>query len=281
MTKASGARPTAMSGAGPLLRHWRDQRGMSQLDLSLEAGVSQKHVSFIESGRSRPSSQMVIDLTEALHVPLRERNAVLLAAGHAPRYAEASLEAPVMARVTAALRRMLQQNDPFPAVVMDRHWNVVLANDAAPRFFGCFVDLSSRPSPRNLLHLLLDPAGLRPFVVDWPATARMLRARIYREAPGHAIEPEIRQVLDHLGCEAKGGAPEFDAASPLIPLTFAKDGTTLSYFSLVTTIGAPQGVGAEELRLECMIPADAETERQHGNFMLRHADQGDGGPSLS
>ena len=203
---------------------------------------------------------MVIDLTEALHVPLRDRNAVLLAAGHAPRYAEAGLEAPVMARVTAALRRMLQQNEPFPAVVMDRHWNVVLANDAAPRFFGCFVDLSSRPRPRNLLHLLLDPAGLRPFVVDWPATARMLRARIYREAPGHAIDPEIRQFLDHLGHDAKGGAPELDPASPLIPLTFAKDGTTLSYFSLVTTVGAPQGVAAEELRLECMIPADAETE---------------------
>ncbi|MDX7954016.1 helix-turn-helix domain-containing protein, partial [Lichenihabitans sp. Uapishka_5] len=147
----------ALGAAGTLLRHWRDLRGLSQLDLSLDAGVSQKHVSFIESGRSRPSTQMVIDLAEALHVPLRERNAILLAAGHAPRYAEAGLEAPVMERVTAALRRMLQQNEPFPAVVMDRHWNVLLANDAAPRFFGCFTALADRPSPRNLLHLLFDP----------------------------------------------------------------------------------------------------------------------------
>ena len=281
MTEASRARTMAIGRVGPLLRHWRDLRGLSQLDLSIEAGVSQKHVSFVESGRSRPSPQMVIDLTEALHVPLRERNAILLAAGHAPRYAEAGLEAPVMARVTAALRRMLQQNDPFPAVVMDRHWNVVLANDAAPRFFGCFVDISNRPSPRNLLHLLLDPAGLRPFVVDWLAPAKMLLARIHREAPGHAIDPEIRQFLDHLGFETKGGTPEPDLASPLIPLTFAKGGTTLSYFSLVTTLGAPQMVAAEELRLECMIPADDETERQHRSFVSQHAEQDDGRPPWS
>lgn len=263
--------------AGTLLRHWRDLKGLSQFDLSLEAGVSQKHVSFIESGRSRPSPQMVIDLAEALHVPLRERNAILLAAGHAPRYAEAGLEAPVMERVTTALRRMLHQNEPFPAIVMDRQWNVVLANDAAPRFFGCFIDLTSRPSPRNLLHLLFDPAGLRPFVVDWPATARMLLARIFREAPGHAIDAGTRQLVDQLGrypeVDTRQGAPEPDVASPLIPLTFTKDGTTLSYFSLVTTVGAPQAVATEELRLECMIPADDATERQHRDFVLQHAQE--------
>ncbi len=107
--------------AGDLLRQWRDLRGLSQLDLAFDAGVSQKHVSFVESGRSRPSPQMVIDLADALDVPLRERNAILLAAGHAPRYSEEALDAPSLARVTAALRRMLRQNEPFPAMVMDRH----------------------------------------------------------------------------------------------------------------------------------------------------------------
>ena len=262
---------------GSLLRRWRDLRGLSQLDLALDAGVSQKHVSFVESGRSRPSPQMVVDLAEALDVPLRERNTILLAAGYAPRYSEAPLDAPSLARITAALRRMLRQNEPFPAMVLDRHWNVVLANDAAPRFFGCFVDLTAWPSPRNLLHLTFDPAGLRPFVVDWPATSHMLLARVHREAPGHAVDPGTRQLLDALGRypdgDARRGAPEPDAASPLIPLTFTKDGATLSYFSLVTTVGTPQAVAAEELRLECMIPADDITEQGHAAFVRRHARQ--------
>ena len=275
MAAASGTERGGSQAAGDLLRQWRDLRGLSQLDLALDAGVSQKHVSFVESGRSRPSPQMVLDLAEVLDVPLRERNAILLAAGHAPRYSEAPLNAPPSARLTAALRRMLHQNEPFPAMVMDRHWNVVLANDAASRFFGSFVDLSAWPAPRNLLHLTFDPAGLRPFVVDWPATSRMLLARVHREAPGHAVDPGTRQLLDALGRypdgDARRGAPEPDAASPLIPLTFAKDDATLSYFSLVTTVGTPQAVAAEELRLECMVPADDETEREHAAFVRRQA----------
>lgn len=261
--------------AGRMLRDWRALRGLSQLGLALDTGVSQKHVSFVESGRSRPSPQMVIDLAQALDVPLRERNAMLLAAGHAPRYADAPLDAPALARLTGALRRMLRGNEPFPAMVLDRHWNVVLANDAAPRFFGCFTDLAGRPAPRNLLHLVFDPAGLRPFLVDWPATSRMLLARVHREALGHAMDPGTRKLLDELGgypeVDLRRRAPEPDAASPLIPLTFARDGVTLSYFSLVTTVGTPQAVAAEELRLECMIPADDETERRHADFVSRYA----------
>ncbi len=275
MKTASGGGRPASGSAGTLLREWRDLRGLSQLDLAFDAGVSQKHVSFVESGRSRPSPQMVVDLAEALDVPLRERNAILLAAGHAPRYSDAGLDAPSLARLTAALRRMLDRNEPFPAMVLDRHWNVVLANDAAPRFFGCFADLAGRPAPRNLLHLMFDPAGLRPFVVDWPATSRMLLARVHREAPGHAVDPDTRRLLDALGrypeVDTRRRASEPDAASPLIPLTFAKGGTTLSYFSLVTTVGTPQAVAAEELRLECMVPADDETERGHAGFVARHA----------
>ena len=261
--------------AGRMLRDWRALRVLSQLGLALDTGVSQKHVSFVESGRSRPSPQMVIDLAQALDVPLRERNAMLLAAGHAPRYADAPLDAPALARLTGALRRMLRGNEPFPAMVLDRHWNVVLANDAAPRFFGCFTDLAGRPAPRNLLHLVFDPAGLRPFLVDWPATSRMLLARVHREALGHAMDPGTRKLLDELGgypeVDLRRRAPEPDAASPLIPLTFARDGVTLSYFSLVTTVGTPQAVAAEELRLECMIPADDETERRHADFVSRYA----------
>lgn len=261
--------------AGALLREWRDLRGLSQLDLALDTGISQKHVSFVESGRSRPSPQMVIDLSDALDVPLRERNAILVAAGHAPRYSEAALDAPALSRVTAALQRMLRQNEPFPAMVLDRHWNVVLANEAAPRFFGCFVDLGAWPAPRNLLHLMFDPAALRPFVVDWAETSRMLLARLRREAPGHAADPGTGPLLAALGrypgVDLRRRAPEPEAEAPLIPLAFAKDGTTLRYFSLVTTVGTPQAVAAQELRLECMLPLDDETERAHPGFVSRHA----------
>lgn len=278
--RTAGRPGRAVSGsAGDLLRQWRDLRGLSQLDLALDTGVSQKHVSFVESGRSRPSPQMVIDLSDALGVPLRERNAILVAAGHAPRYSEAALDEPSLSRITAALRRMLRQNEPFPAMVLDRHWNVVLANDAAPRFFGCFVDLGAWPAPRNLLHLMFDPAALRPFVVDWAATSRMLLSRLHREALGQALDAETRLLLDELGrypgVDLRQRAPEPDAALPLIPLTFAKDGTTLSYFSLITTVGTPQAVAAEELRLECMLPAEDETERRHRDFVSRHAGPSD------
>jgi transcriptional regulator with XRE-family HTH domain len=275
MRSVSASDQVGADKAGTLLRQWRTLRGVSQFDLALDAGVSQKHVSFVESGRSRPSPQMVIDLAEALDVPLRERNSILLAAGYAPRYAEAGLEAPALARLTDALRRMLHAHEPFPALVLDRAWNVVLANDAAPRFFGCFVDLSAWPVPRNLLRLVFDPEGLRPFLADWPATCRMLLARVHREAVSHAVDPSTRQLLDELGrypgVDGRRRAPEPDAASPLVPLSFRKDGVTLSYFSLVTTVGTPQAVAAEELRLECMVPADDETERRHVDFVARHA----------
>ncbi|MGV7030856.1 helix-turn-helix domain-containing protein [Methylobacterium symbioticum] len=264
--------------AGILLRQWRDLRGLSQLDLALEAGVSQKHVSFVERGRSRPSSQMVIDLAEALDVPLRERNTILLAAGHAPRYSVAALDTPSLARIDVALRRMLRQNEPYPAVVMDRHWNVMMANDAAPRFFGRFVDLAALPTPRNLLRLIFDPDGLRPFVVDWPRTSRMLLTRVRREALGGLIDAGTRELLDDLerraGPDSRRTVPDHEHASPLIPLTFSKNDETWSYFSLVTTVGTPQTVAAQEFRLECMMPADEETERRHvASVSLRPDDE--------
>ena len=166
---------------GALLRHWRDMRGISQFDLSLDTGVSQRHISFIESGRSVPSRQMLIDLAQALDMPLRERNTLLLAAGYAPMYAEAH---GMRRRCTASptrCERMLRQHEPFPALVMDRYWNVLMTNEAAPRFFNCFIDMAARTRPRNLLHLMFDPQGMRPFVANWergggqPVPARLSR----------------------------------------------------------------------------------------------------------
>lgn len=266
---------TAVRSAGALLRQWRDVRGKTQLDLSFDAGVSQKHISFVESGRSVPSRQMLLDLAQALDVPLRERNELLLAAGYAPCYSDPALDAPAMTSINRALRRMLQQHEPFPAIVMDRYWNVLMTNEAAPHLFDCFIDMSVRPTPRNLLHLMFDPDGMRPFIANWPQTARGLLARVYREAVGHVVDARTKALLEELsqypGVKPEWRAPSASDAMPMIPLTFVKDGVTLDYFSLITTVGTPQTVTAEELRLECMFPANDATEAEHGRFMRAHS----------
>jgi transcriptional regulator with XRE-family HTH domain len=255
---------------GELLRYWRDLRGVSQLDLSLEAGFSQRQISFIESGRSAPGRQTVLNLAQTLDVPLRERNALLLAAGYAPVYSEAPWNAQEMQSVVRALERMVRQHEPFPALVMDRHWNVVMTNDSAPRFFNCFIDMAARKGPRNMLHLVFDPLGMRPFVADWDNVARSLLQRVYRESIGHVLDNGTGQLLDELlaypdvprdwkSRHTSSSSPTM----PVIPLGFVREGIELRYFSMVTTVGTPQSIAAQELRVECMFPADEATEAHH------------------
>jgi transcriptional regulator with XRE-family HTH domain len=246
-------------------------RGKTQLDLSIAAGISQKHISFVESGRSTPSRQTLLDLAQALEIPLRERNALLLAAGYAPVYAESALDEPMMKSINSALQRMLRQHEPYPAIVMDRYWNVLLTNDATPKFFNCFIDMSARQGGRNLLHLMFDPAGMRPFLANWPEAARSLLARVHREALGHIVDMNTKRLLDELS-KYPGVAPEWRTPTPadtvpVIPLSFTKGEVTLNYFSMITTVGAPQTIAAEELRIECMYPADDATEQAHARFV--------------
>ncbi len=256
-----------------LLRHWRDLRGRSQLDLSMDTGVSQRHISFIESGRSIPSRGKLMDIAEALDIPLRERNTLLLAAGYAPIYPDSAWNAPDMQSVAGALRRMLRQHEPFPALVMDRYWNVLMTNDAAPRFFNCFIDLAVHPMPRNLLHLMFDPAGMRPFIANWNDAAKGLLARVHRESVGRVVDEKTKALLAALlaypGVRAEWQVPEAAGAMPVIPLGFIRDDVVLNYFSLVTTVGTPQTIAAQELRVECMFPADDATERHHTVLMER------------
>jgi transcriptional regulator with XRE-family HTH domain len=261
----------AANQAGIILRQWRGSRGKTQLDLSFDSGISQKHISFVESGRSTPSRQTLLDLAQALEIPLREQNTLLLAAGYAPVHSQDPLDAPAMTSITKALKRMLRQHEPFPAIVMDRHWNVLMTNDASPRFFGCFIDMDARPQPRNLLHLMFDPEGMRPFIANWKSTARSLLARVHREALGRVIDAGTRSLLDELS-KYPDFAPEWRTPStedvlPMIPLSFRKGGVTLNYFSMITTVGAPQTVAAEEMRLESMFPADEFTEAKHESFV--------------
>ena len=256
---------------GVLLRHWRDLRGRSQLDLSLDTGISQKQISFVESGRSVPGRQTLMTIAEALDIPLRDRNNLLLAAGYAPMFSEAAWDSVEMTSVTKALTRMLRQHEPFPALVMDRYWNVLMTNEAAPRFFGCFFDMAARQGPRNMLHLMFDPQGMRPFVANWEDVAKSLFERVYRESIGRVVDGRTKALLAELlaypDVKSEWKNPVATGFMPTIPLGFVRGDRVLNYFSMVTTVGTPQTVAAQELRLECMFPADEATEIHHAEMM--------------
>jgi transcriptional regulator with XRE-family HTH domain len=272
---------TASPELGAMLRHWRDLRGKSQLVLSSYTGVSQRHISFIESGRSSPSRQTLMDIAQALDVPLRDRNSLLLAAGFAPLYSEAPWNAAEMQGVMRALERMLRQHDPFPAVVMDRYWNVLMANEAAPRFFNCFIDMNKRTGPRNMLHLMFDPDGMRPYIDEWDQVAPTLIHRIARESVGYVTDSKTQELITALlsypGTKAEWNTPKAVPTTPtfpVIPLGFNHNGATLRYFSMVTTVATPQTIAAQELRIECLFPVDESSEALHLNLMSRGPTQG-------
>ncbi len=266
-TRSTSTDARAGPALGALLRRWRAERGRSQLELALDMGISQRHVSFVESGRSAPSRAMLLGMARALDVPFRERNALLLAAGFAPAYADEAWNSTEMRAVHRALRRMLKQHEPFPALVMDRYWNVLETNDAAPRFFGRFVDLSRHPRPRNLLRLVFDPDGLRPHIDRWDTVARALFDRIRRESTGGVVDEKMAGLVAELrasaGTDVDAGPVEGSGTAPVIPIGFVAEGRTLDYFSMVATVGTPQTISAQELRLECMFPADDATEAWH------------------
>jgi len=235
---------------------------MSQLDLAVAAEVTPRHVSFVESGRAQPSREMVLVLARALDVPLRERNQLLLAAGYAPLYRETGVDEPSMAQVRAALDRVLAHHEPFPAVVMDRHWNIVLANKAAAAMFAWLLGGSRQPA--NVLRLMFDPDGLRPFVANWEQVGEALVQRVHREAVGGVPDAQtaslLRDLLAMPGVPERWRAPDLTATPlPVLPISFRKSQLAVSYFSMVTTVGTPQDVTAQEIRLESFFPADEAT----------------------
>ena len=256
---------------GSLLRHWRDLRGKSQFDLSLDTGVSQKQISFVESGRSVPNRQALAIIAQALDIPLRDRNTLLLACGYAPIYSESDWDSVEMKSVTDALKRILRQQEPFPAMVMDRYWSVLMMNECAPRFFNCFIDMAARQGSQNMLHFLFDPKGMRPFIANWEDVARSLFERVYRESVGRVVDEKTKALVTALlaypDVKSEWKNPVALSFMPVIPIGFIKDGLVLNYFSMVTTVGTPQTVAAQELRIECMFPADDTTEIHHASMI--------------
>jgi hypothetical protein len=207
---------------------------------------------------------MVLRLARVLDVPIRERNQLLLAAGYAPSYREVGLDGDESEAVRAALERMLAAHEPYPAVVMDRHWNVVTTNAAAAAFFAWLLEGRAVEEPANVIRLMFDPAGLRPFVENWQAAADALLQRVHREAvggiPDLATVSLLEQALSYPGVPAEWRSPDFaNPALPVVPVEFRKDGVTLSYFSTVTTLGTPLDAVLQEIRLDSFFPADEKT----------------------
>lgn len=257
------------SAFGRLLQRWRRVRGKSQLDLAMTADVSPRHVSFVETGRSTPSRQMVVTLASALDIPLRERNALLVAAGYAPVYRETRLDAPELEPARRALDLILRHQEPYPAVVMNRHWDILTTNDAAQDFFSFLLGPPGpgTASPPNVVRLMFHPQGLRPHVTNWEEIAESLVQRVHRESVGGVADEQtaalLGEVLAYPGVPERWRSPDPALPlSPFLPVSFFKDGYRLRFFSTVTTLGTPQDVTLEELRVECFYPADTETERQ-------------------
>jgi transcriptional regulator with XRE-family HTH domain len=247
---------------GTQLRLWRRQRGRSQIELARDAGISQRHVSFLESGRAAPSRDMVLRLAGALNLPLRQQNAWLTAAGFAPEWREGDLAAPELAAIDRALAHMLAQQEPFPAIVIDRRWNPLRANAATGRLVG-FLDGDAPPGPANLAESLLSPDGLRRHLVNWQEVAARFVRSVQTDADADGT-PETRALLDRLmtypGVAALAHAPAVEPSrAPVLALHFRKQATSLRLFTTIATIGTAQDVTVQELRVECFFPADDAT----------------------
>jgi transcriptional regulator with XRE-family HTH domain len=254
-----------LSVFGDRLRQWRGSQGLSQLGLSEAAGVSSRHISFIETGRSRPSRSMVMHLAETLGLPLRERNALLVAAGFAPVYREGRLDERDLAPVRRALEIVLQSHEPYPAFVLDAEWNILVANDAHHRLLRLLLrEAVPPPEPVNVARLVLDPALLRPRIGNWLVVAHVLAHRLRRQLRTPGVAAGRRQRLEQL-LSLPGVEEALDRAAPppessvVIPLEFVVGDRTLSFFSTIATLGTPQDVTLDELMIESLFPADEMT----------------------
>lgn len=239
---------------------------MSQLALATEADVSPRHISFLETGRANPSREMVLHLAQTLEVPLRERNALLLAAGFAPVYRESNLDSPELAPARAALDAILRQQEPYPAVVMNRHWDILLTNRGASRFFNLLLGENAAAAPGNVVRLIFSPTGLRPFVVNWDEVAEALIGRVHREAVGGVVDAAtatlLRDALASPGVPARWRTPNLERVIvPLIPIIFQHGSHQWSFFSTVMTLGTPQDITLQEVRIECFFPLDEATKK--------------------
>lgn len=252
---------------GRLLKSWRSARRWSQLDLALEADISARHLSFVETGRARPSREMVLRLADVLELSLRDTNLLLDAAGFAQAYRESDLAAPEMAHVRQVLNFILERNDPYPAIAFDRYWNILMTNESAMRSLAVFFDPAAvwGEGPPNLMHAIFHPKGMRSAIVNWEEVGAHLINRIHREAAASAGAGPSKELLEALlkypDLPDRWHAPD-PAHRPeiLLPTHLKKDGLDVRLFSTITSLGTAQDVTLQELRIESFFPADPDSD---------------------
>lgn len=261
-----GYRPpmtTSHSTIGDHLRDWRQRRRMSQMDLALEANISTRHLSFLETGRSQPSREMVLHLADQLEIPLRERNILLVAAGYAPVYSHRPLEDPALQAARQAIDLVLKGHEPYPALAVDRHWSLVAANGALMPLVGTVDPLLLKP-PVNVLRLSLHPGGLAPRIANFSEWRDHILTRLHHQVDVTA-DATLMKLMDELRAyPTPGGAsraphPRQDYAGVLVPLQLRSDEGLLTLFSTTTVFGTPVDVTLSELAIEAFFPADPET----------------------
>ena len=252
---------------GQLLRAWRGARKRSQLELALDAGVSQRHLSFLESGRASPSREMILQLTEVLDLPLRERNQMLNAAGFAALYQQRSLDSEAMSAVRQALEMMLRHHEPFPALVIDPQWNMLMSNAATERFLGLLGnpdEVWQRVDPsgnRNVMRLTFHPQGMQPLLNNWDSTATLLLSRLHREVTAAPANTGLHNVFTDI-CALPTTPSQWrnhiwdSTPPPFLPLDINLGGVSLKIFSMITGFGTALDITADELRVETFFPAD-------------------------
>jgi transcriptional regulator with XRE-family HTH domain len=251
----SGTRPV-----GDLLREWRQRRRMSQLNFAVEAEISSKHLSFLETGRSQPSREMVLHLAELLDVPLRERNSLLVAAGFAPMFKEHALDDPELQPARAAIELILKGHEPYPAIVVDRHWHLVAANTSASSFMVGVAPALLTP-PLNVLRMCLHPDGMAPRIVNLGEWRAHLLSRLRRQIDVSADVAlvELLKELSAYPAPAHTAEPPTSAVSFAVPFRLATDAGVLSFISTIAVFGTPVDVTLSELALESFFPADPAT----------------------
>lgn len=249
------------------LRWWRERRGMAQLELAGVAGISQRHLSFLELGRTAPSRDMVLRLAAALDVPLRQQNALMLAAGFAPVWRETPLGAPALAIVDQALNFMLAQQEPYPAYVVDRRWNLLRTNGGGAKLVEFLTGAPlAEPDPAqrvNLADALLAPNVLRPLIANWPEVAHYFIRSVHADALADATRETaalLERLLAYPDVPRIGDVPALEGdVNPVLPIRFRKEETAIELFTTLATLGTPKDVTAQEIRIECFFPANEAT----------------------
>jgi len=255
------------SSFGHILSEWRAFRRMSQLDVALAASVSQRHLSFVESGRAQPSREMIFKLAAGLDLPLRARNDLFLAAGYAPAYAERRLDLAEMSSARDALELILLRHEPYPAIVMDARWNIVMQNAGATRIVASCVAADALPrlssgGALNFMRLMFAADGLRPSIENWPNTRAALLGRLRREVAANPLSPS-RDLLRELddGSGATHRVVDERPIDPMLALELRVGEARIRLFSTFATFGTPQDVTLQELRIDMSFPADEPTRR--------------------